>query len=145
MLNIASGRLTALFLSLAMVLLVGCGASSSPESVVENLYEAIEDNRSNQAASYFSATHLGETNQTTQLQQHLKNVLTQSSEQIQAQGGLDSVNITNSKEDDPVAMVEAEVKLNSGKTYRVTFSLTEEDDKWKIILNNNNLNNLDLS
>lgn len=137
-------RATALCLSFTLVVLAGCGASSSPESVVENLYEALEDNRTNEAASYFSATHLGETNQMTQLQQHLNTVLTQAAAQIQEQGGLDGVNITTSKEDDPVAMVEAEVKVNSGKTYRVNFSLTEEESKWKVILNNNNLNNLDL-
>lgn len=142
MLRIISGRFIVLCLSLGLVFLAGCSASSSPESVVENLYEAIEDNRTDEAASYFSATHLGETNQTTQLQQHLSTVLTQAYQQIQTQEGLDSVNITRSNEDDPVATVEAEVKMNSGKTYQVNFSLTQEDNKWRIILNNNNLNNL---
>lgn len=144
MLKKISGRFYALCLSLIVIFLAGCGAASSPGGVVENLYEAVEDNNTNEAASYFSATHLGETNQSTQLQQHLATVLTQANTQIQAQGGLDSVNITNTKEDKPVATVEAEVKVNSGKTYRVNFSMTEEDNKWKIILNNNNLNNLDL-
>lgn len=144
MLKILSSRATALCLSLTIVVLAGCGAASSPESVVENLYEAIEDNRTNEAASYFSASHLDQTNQSTQLEQHLNTILTQATAQIQAQGGLDSVNIINSKEDSPVATVEAEVKLNSGKTYRTNFSLTEDDSKWKVILNNNNLTNLDL-
>lgn len=144
MLKIISSRFYALCLSLAVIFLAGCDAATSPGGVVEDLYEAIEDNRTSEAASLFSAKHLGETNHSAELQAHLATVLTQANAQIQAQGGLDSVNITNSREAKPAATVEAEVKVNSGKTYRVNFSMTEEDNKWRIVLTNNNLNNLDL-
>lgn len=143
------GRLLILFLSIAMVGLSGCGSSSSsssssPEAAVVKLYEAIAANRLDEAAGYFSAKHLGATGYAAQMREHLSKVLVQAHALIEQQGGLDGVNVTQTKIDEPVALIEAEVKLKNGRTYRVGYSMTKEDSGWKAVLHNNNLNSLNL-
>ncbi|WP_276487639.1 DUF4878 domain-containing protein [Ectopseudomonas mendocina] len=134
-----------IFLPLLIALaLTGCGGSSSPEGVIEQLYTAIETKQLDKAASYFSTKHLGQTNHAQQLQSHLRNVLAQTQAQMEEKGGLDGITILQSKVDEPVARVEAEIKLKSGNAYRVNYSMTLEDNSWKVVLHDNNLGNLTL-
>jgi hypothetical protein len=137
-------RLPFLCLSLFILAFTGCSSSSSPDGVIEDLYSAISANRIDEAASHFSSKHLGQTNYAKQLQDHLRNVLAQANAQMQEQGGLDRVKIVQTKVDNPVALVEAEVNLKNGRTYRVDFSMTNEDGDWKAVLHDNNMRNLNL-
>ena len=132
---------------LAIVLLAltaaGCGSSSSssPGGAIQGLYESLAANKVEEAAGYFSARHLGQTSQATQMQDYLRSVLTQAGMQLQ-QAGLAGVKIIDTRQDDPVATVTAEISLKDGRTRQVRYSMTKEDNGWKAVLHQNNLGNL---
>lgn len=137
-------RFALLCLSLGVFVLAGCGSASAPDRVVENLFSAIDDHRTDEAASHFSVRHLGQSSQAMQLQEHLFHVLEQAHVQMQQKGGLDAVTITRTQVDNPVAQVEADIKFRNGETYPVSLSMTHEDNRWKAVLHDNNLSNLNL-
>lgn len=138
-------RFLVLSLSLCAMTLAACGTSSSPGGTVEELLKAIADNRVADAESYFTAQHLPQANGPSeiekQLREYLRQFLNQSYAQMQAKGGLESVEITKVQQDDPAAQVEAAVKFKNGETFIGNYSL-HNDDGWKIVLVSNNIDNL---
>jgi hypothetical protein len=126
-------KLLALWMSLFALSLAGC-APASPDSVVQNFWKAVADNRVDEAVGYFSLKDVKE-NDLTSAKGKVQMIVGQLHSDIQKKGGLESVLTTVGEQTDTTAKVKAEVKFKNGTSKSENFNLVKDSDgSWRIKL-----------
>ncbi|WP_420629138.1 DUF4878 domain-containing protein [Candidatus Leptofilum sp.] len=108
-----------------MFMLTGC--SSGPGKVVERFFQAIEAGEITEAIGYLSSgavQSLGE--------DKWRALLSQGTADIEADGGLDKIDIISEEVTGETAEVEVEFTYGNGNQDSDTVDLIEEDGDWKI-------------
>lgn len=126
-------KLSVLWVSLFALCLAACGPS--PDSVVQDFYKAVADNRADDAISYLLLEDVKE-NDLSDVKEKIQgmfiNIL---HKRIEAGGGLESVDVTVVEKKGDAAKVHAEVKYKNGTDEGGDFDLVKNaKGEWKIKL-----------
>jgi hypothetical protein len=127
--HVQSRPLYILCLSFFVMLLSACG--SSPESTVEDYFDAVADNRIDEAISYFSLKDVGKNDLTT-AKGKLQMIVGEQHSRIMKRGGIKSLKATTIEETEDSATVEVETVFNDGTNDKDRIRLQKEDGAWKI-------------
>ncbi len=118
-------------LSLVLVILFGLvvltGCSTSPGSVVEKFFKAIEDGEITDAVGYLSTSSvqtLGE--------EKWRALLTEATADLSNSGGIDKVDVLSEETTGEIATVAVDISYGDGSSNAETFNLVKEDGDWKI-------------
>ncbi|MDR2690329.1 MAG: DUF4878 domain-containing protein [Azoarcus sp.] len=126
-LPVQSRPLYVLFTLFLVTLLSACG--SSPESVVEDYFDAVANNRIDKAISYCSLKSVGENDLT---KGKLQMVVGVQHSQITQNGGIKSLKVTTTQEAEDHATVEVEIVFGNGQSNKDNLRLRKEGSAWKI-------------
>lgn len=114
---------------------LACAAcSSGPEDVVSDYYKAVSKGDIDKAVSYFASSGVNK-DEKAAFDAKLKMIIGELKKEIDAKGGLDSVDILKTTEDGKDSMhVEYKLKFKNGTEKIDTLPLVKEDGGWKIPL-----------
>jgi len=123
-----------LFMVVLAFTLAAC-SGGKPESVVEAFYSAAEDGDVEEAREQISYANVS-ASQVAAVQGKVQMIVGEMQARINANKGLDEVEIVESKvsEDGNTATVRAKLIFNNGKELIEDHRLVKEDDGWKIVL-----------
>jgi hypothetical protein len=122
------------FFVLGMFALVMTACSApAPEDVVKDFYKAVADNRTEDAANFFSLKDV-KGSDLTAVKAKIMMVVADFQSRIQKHGGLDSVTTTLVKKEGGTARVNVEIKYKDGKTEKQSMKLEDASGKWKIVM-----------
>jgi len=124
----------ALFLALMALVLTAC-SGGKPESTVEDFYRAAAKGDVDKATALISFASVPAA-QMVQAKGKVQMIVGEMQSRIQANDGLDGVEILESRQDESgkSATVRAKVKFKNGKDQTETHRLVDEDGGWKILL-----------
>ncbi|WP_084224446.1 DUF4878 domain-containing protein [Stenoxybacter acetivorans] len=127
-----SSWMLAVLLALTALSLSAC-ADKKPEAVVEQFYQAVFDDKTDEAMSYFSLADVEE-NDMTAVKGKLQMVIGGMSSGAKKAGGLQSMKTTVLKQEEAYAEVETEFTFKNNDVEKKITKLVKEDGKWKIAL-----------
>ncbi|WP_051233875.1 DUF4878 domain-containing protein [Halomonas halocynthiae] len=127
--------LRTLALSLAALLLAGCGGSDSPQEVLTEFYETVADNDADKAIDYVSTSGLKES-EMSMAKGKLQMIVGEFYGKAEDKGGLKNIEITDVtlSDDETQAQVKVVLTFGNGETMRSTDKLVKEDGDWKLSL-----------
>jgi len=125
---------SAFFMAVFALALTAC-SSGKPESTVETFYEAAAKGDVEKATEQISFSSVPAA-QMMAAKGKVQMIVGEMQARIQANDGLDSVEILESKinEEGKLATVRSKVKFKNGKEQTENHRLIKEDDSWKILL-----------
>jgi len=118
-------------LLLAIVLLAAC--SSKPESVVETFYKSAAAGNIEKATEQISFAGV-DANEMVQAKGKIHMIIGEIKNQIDANDGLNKVEVIESNIDGDSAKAQVKLIFNNGKDNTDSYDLVHEDGKWKIKL-----------
>jgi hypothetical protein len=130
-LPVQSRPLYVLFTLFLVTLLSACG--SSPESVVEDYFDALANNRIDKAVSYYSLKGLG-VDDLTMAKDKLQWAVGKQYSHITQNGGIKSIKTTTTEETAEHATVKVEIVFDNGESNTIDLQLRKEGSTWKIQL-----------
>jgi hypothetical protein len=114
-----------------MLVLMLCACSQSPESTVEAYFDAVADNRVEEAIDFYSLKDVKESNLTT-AKGKLQMIVGEQHARIEKNGGLASVKAKLVEQKDDEATVEVEISYKNGQTKTDRIRLVKESGRWKL-------------
>lgn len=123
-----------LFLAAFALLLSAC-SGGQPESVVESFYEAAADGDVEKATELMALNNVPAA-QMMQAKGKVQMIVGEMQNRINANGGLDDVEILESKvaESKKTAVVRVKIKYKNGKDQTQSHNMIDEDGDWKLLL-----------
>ncbi|MBN2570662.1 MAG: DUF4878 domain-containing protein [Ignavibacteriales bacterium] len=110
-----------------MVLFVACGSSSGPADVVKSFYAAVEKGDVDAAMDLYTdeiIQMLGE--------EKIKTTITESQKQIEAKGGIESIEVVSEDVKDETAKVNIKLTYKNGESTEEAIDLVKVSGDWKM-------------
>ena len=128
-------RVFSVFFTAIFAFTLAACSGGSPESTIESFYKAAADGDVEKAAEQISFASVPAA-QMTAAKGKVQMIVGEMQSRIQANDGLDSVEIVESKIDDEkkTARVRSRIVFNNGKDQTENHRLINEDGDWKILL-----------
>jgi hypothetical protein len=119
-------------LGMSALLMTACSAPA-PEDIVKDFYEAMADNRIEDAVNCFSLKDV-KGSDLTAVKGKVTMLAADFQSTIKKRGGLDSITTTLVKKEGETAQVDVGIKYKDGKTEKQSMKLENSSGKWKIVM-----------
>jgi hypothetical protein len=116
-----------------MLALMLCACGQSPEGTVKDYFDAVAENRVEDAVNFYSLKDVKE-NDLTMAKGKLQMIVGEQYSRIGENGGLESVKTKLVEQKDDEAKVEVEISYKNGQTSTDQIQLTKESGRWKLYL-----------
>jgi hypothetical protein len=116
-----------------MLALMLCACGQSPESTVQDYFDAVAANRVEDAVNFYSLKDVKE-NDLTMVKGKLQMIVGEQYSRIEGNGGLASVKAKLVEQKDNEATVEVEISYKNGETSTEQIPLLKESGRWKLYL-----------
>lgn len=128
-------RTLSTFFLAAFALMLSACSGGQPESVVESFYKAAADGDVEKATDLIAFKNVPAA-QMVQAKGKVQMIVGEMQNRINANGGLDEVEILESKvaESKKTAVVRAKIKYKNGKDQTQSHNVIDEDGSWKLLL-----------
>jgi hypothetical protein len=114
-----------------MLALMLCACGQSPEGTVKDYFDAVAENRVEDAVNFYSLKNVKENNLTA-AKGKLQMAVGAQHARIENNGGLASVKTKLVEQKDDEAKVEVEISYKNGQTKTDRIQLVKESGRWKL-------------